>query len=216
MNNLDTLLQEIDRRMAEKNAVREAALAESRRVIQQAAKVVKSIHRREWTEAETLLAEATTLAATMNEKTLALPELYWTGYVLDAQKEYAEAHLLLAMVRGGALPTPESLGVEDAVYLNGLAEAASELRRFILDLVRHNDFAEAEKLIGVMEDTYAALMTVDYPHALTNNLRRTLDVLRPVLERTRGDLTVAMKQQSLQDALDRMAALLGRDSNERA
>jgi translin len=208
MNNLDPILQSIDGRFAEKNAVREAALAESRRVIQQAAKVVKAIHRREWNEAEALLAEATTLAATMSEKTLAVPELYWTGYVLDAQKEYAEAHLLSVMVRGGDLPTPEALGVEDAVYLNGLAEAASELRRFILDLVRHNDFDAAENLIGVMEDTYAALMTIDYPHALTNNLRRTLDVLRPVLERTRGDLTVAMKQQSLKDALDRMAELL--------
>jgi translin len=211
MDNLDTLLQEIDRRMAEKNAVREAALAESRRVIQQAAKVVKSIHRREWAEAESQLAEARSLTVTMNEKTLAQPELYWTGYVLDAQKEYAEAYLLLAMVHGEDLPSPETLGVEDAVYLNGLAEAASELRRFILDLVRHNDFAAGEALIGVMEDTYAALMTVDYPHALTNNLRRTLDVLRPVLERTRGDLTVAMKQQSLQAALDRMAELLRRD-----
>jgi translin len=212
MNNLDTILQSIDGRFAEKNAVREAALAESRRVIQQAAKVVKAIHRREWNEAEALLGEATTLAATMSEKTLAVPELYWTGYVLDAQKEYAEAHLLFVMVRGGDLPTPESLGVEDAVYLNGLAEAASELRRFILDLVRHNDFDAAENLIGVMEDTYAALMTIDYPHALTNNLRRTLDVLRPVLERTRGDLTVAMKQQSLKDALDRMAGLLGKEN----
>lgn len=208
MNNLDTILQQIDSRFAEKNAVREAALAESRRVIQQAAKVVKAIHRREWEDAEQLLAEATTLAATMSEKTLAVPELYWTGYVLDAQKEYAEAHLLLVMVRGGDLPTPDMLGVEDAVYLNGLAEAASELRRYILDLVRHNDFETGETLIGVMEDTYAALMTIDYPHALTNNLRRTLDVLRPVLERTRGDLTVAMRQQSLKDALDRMAALL--------
>ena len=209
MNNLDSILQTIDGRLAEKNRVREEALTESRRVIQQAAKVVKAIHRREWDDAQTLLAEADVLAATMNEKTLAVPDLYWTGYVQDAQKEHTEAHLLLAMVTTSELPTPDELGVEDAVYLNGMAEAASELRRFTLDLVRHNDFDTANALLVVMEDVYAALMTIDYPHAITNHLRRTLDVLRPVLERTRGDLTVAMKQQRLQEALERVAKLMG-------
>ncbi len=208
MNNLDSILQTIDGRLAEKNRVREEALTESRRVIQHAAKAVKAIHRREWDEAQQLLQAADVLAATMNEKTLAVPDLYWTGYVQDAQKEHTEAHLLFAMVNASPLPTPDDLGVEDAVYLNGLAEAASELRRFILDLVRHNDFDTSDTLLIVMEDVYAALMTIDYPHAITNNLRRTLDVLRPVLERTRGDLTVAMKQQRLQEALERVAELM--------
>lgn len=208
MKNLDTLLQAIDDRMAEKNQVREEALNESRRVIQEASKVIRAIHRHEWAEAERLLDGAATLARAMNERTLLVPDLYWTGYVQDAQKEIAEAHLTLALVRQVALPEPGTIGVEDAAYLNGLAEAASELRRYILDLVRHNHLEEADQLLEAMEEIYSRLITVDYPHAITNNLRRTTDVLRAVVERTRGDVTVAMKQQTLQEALRSVEARL--------
>lgn len=208
MKNLDTLLQAIDDRLAEKNQVREEALNESRRVIQEASKVIRAIHRHEWAEAERLLDGAATLARAMNARTLLVPDLYWTGYVQDAQKEIAEAHLTLALVRQVALPEPSAIGVEDAAYLNGLAEAASELRRYILDLVRHSHLEEADQLLEAMEEIYSRLITVDYPHAITNNLRRTTDVLRAVVERTRGDVTVAMKQQALQEALRSVEARL--------
>jgi translin len=201
MDNLDSILQAIDGRLSEKNGVREAALGESRRLVQASSKVIRAVHRHEWDEARRLLNEAGSIVAAMNEKTLALAEIYWAGYVQDAQKEFAEANLTLALVRQEPLPTPEALGVEDAAYLNGLAEAASELRRYVLDLVRHGHLSEADQLLEAMEEVYSRLITVDYPHAITDNLRRTTDMLRGVLERTRGDVTMAMKQQELQEAL---------------
>lgn len=208
MNNIDEIIQAIDERFSEKNSIREEALRVSRRVIQQASKVIRAIHRHEWEQATALLENATMLVESMNQKTLTVPDLYWTGYVQDAQKEFSEANLTLALVRRAELPTPTDLGVEDAAYLNGLAEATSELRRYILDLVRHSNLTEADQLLDTMEEVYSRLITIDYPHAITNNLRRTTDVLRAVLERTRGDVTVAMKQQELQQALRSLEAQL--------
>ncbi len=201
MDNLDDILQGIDSRLAEKHRVREGALSESRRVVQHASKVIRAVHRHEWDEAQALLDEANTLVRQMREKTEHAADLYWSGYVQDAHKEFAEAHLTLALVRETRLPSPEEIGVEDAAYLNGLAEAASELRRYILDLVRHSELAEADRLLEAMEEVYSRLIAIDYPHAITDNLRRTTDSLRGVLERTRGDVTVAMRQQTLQEAL---------------
>lgn len=201
MENLDAILQAIDSRLAEKNQVRESALGESRRIVQAASKVIRAVHRHEWDDARAMLDAASRSVEAMNAKTLPVAEIYWAGYVQDAQKEFAEAHLTLALVQQERLPSPEVLGVEDAAYLNGLAEAASELRRYVLDLVRHGHLSEADGLLEAMEEVYSRLITVDYPHAITDNLRRTTDMLRGVLERTRGDVTLAMKQQELREAL---------------
>jgi translin len=208
MENLESVLQEIDTRMEEKNAIREQTLNESRHLVQYASKIIRAIHRHEWEEARALLAEAGSLMMAMNHRTLSSPDIYWAGYVQDAQKEFAEAHLTLALVRNESLPSPTELGVEDASYLNGLAEAASELRRYVLDLVRHGELEEADRLLEAMEEVYGHLIAIDYPHAITNNLRRTTDSLRGVLERTRGDVTTAMKQKELQDALRALEARL--------
>ncbi len=208
MSNLDEILQRLDERLEAKNAVREQALNLSRHVIQQASRVIRALHRQEWAEAQAMLDATGALVAEMNETTRHVPDLYWTGYVQDAQKEFTEAHLMLAMVLQGPLPAPEGIGVEDAAYLHGMAEAASELRRYILDRVRHNQLSEANTLLENMEEVYSRLIAIDYPHAITNNLRRTTDVLRSVLERTRGDLTVAMKQHDLQQALRSVEARL--------
>ena len=203
MTNLDSILESIDRRLSAKNGAREAVLAESRRVVQGSSKAIRAIHRHDWDDAERLLGETSALVREMNARTDSVPDLYWAGYVQDAHKEHAEANLTLALVRGGPLPTPEALGVEDAAYLNGLAEAASELRRHILDIVRHGDLGEGDALLGRMEEVYDHLITIDYPHAITDNLRRTTDALRAVLERTRGDVTMAMTQHQLSERLSR-------------
>lgn len=203
MHNLDQIVQAIDVRMESKDAVREKALSLSRHVIQYASRAIRAVHRHEFDAAETLLGEMQEVVAEMHELTRTQPDIYFTGYVQDAQKEYIEAHLLKAIVQKQALPTPEELEVEDASYLNGLGEAASELRRFVLDLIRRDDMDEAERLLDAMEEIYSRLITVDFPHAITGNLRRTSDMLRGVLERTRGDVTVAMKQRELRRALER-------------
>jgi translin len=131
------------------------------------------------------------------------PDIYWTGYVQDAQKEYSEANIVYAVIAGEDIPTPEQLGVEPAAYLNGLGEAAGEMRRFVLDRIRHGEAERCEQVLDTMEDIYSLLVTVDFPDAITNGLRRTTDMVRGVLERTRGDITFALQQRQLTEALAR-------------
>ena len=147
------------------------------------------------------LFEAQALVNQLKSELANHPDLFYTGYTQDALKELVEAHTLYAMVQGQTLPTPADLRVPAAAYLNGLAEAASELRRFILDLIRLGRTREGEPYLAVMDDVYIHLVTMDFPDALTGGLRRTTDMLRGVLERTRGDLTVAVRQEELEAAM---------------
>ncbi len=209
MTNLDEIMQEIDARLESKDSVREQALPLSRRVVQHASHAIRAVHRHEFAEADVILEEMQGVVVEMHGVTQAHPDLYFSGYVQDAQKEYVEAHVLKAMVLGQLLPTPAALAVEDTSYLHGLGEAASELRRYVLDLIRHDEMVEAERLLDAMEEVYSQLIGVDFPHAITGNIRRTSDMLRGVVERTRGDVTVAMKQRELQRALERFEERIG-------
>lgn len=131
------------------------------------------------------------------------PDVYFAGFVQDAQKEYAEARITLALVAGGDVPTPEALEVENAPFLNGMAEAIGEGRRAVLDNLRSGDLSAAERLLDSMEEMFGVLVTIDFPDAITGNLRRSTDVARSLIERTRGDLSITLVQQRLQDALER-------------
>jgi translin len=148
-----------------------------------------------------LLAEARQIVDAIRADLAPYPDLYHAGYTQDALKEYAEASIVYALVGGEPLPEPEAIGVEYAAYLNGLGEAAGELRRRCLDIIRHDHSEEAERLLGAMDDIYSLLVTVDYPDAITGGLRRTTDLVRGVTERTRGDVTTSLRQQRLQEAL---------------
>ncbi len=201
LSDLELIVEEITARLETTNAVREATLARSRRIIQHASKAIRAAHRAEYVQAEAILDEARALVHTLNQTTRDHPLIYAAGYVHDAEKEFAEACLTLALVRDAPLPLPQSLAVRDAAYLNGLGEAIGEMRRHSLDLIRQNRLVRAQEILQVMEDVYTLLVTVDFPHAITGNLRRTTDMVRGVLERTRGDITSAMKQQELRDAL---------------
>ena len=185
----------------ERHRAREAALSSSRALIRQCANTIRAAHRGEYDEAFELLAQAGAAAGAMRAAVSAFPELLFAGYTQDALKEYAEAALVLAFLRGEEPPAPDMLGVDAAAYLNGLAEAASELRRAILDGLRRGEVARGEALLATMDDAYSLLVTVDYPDALTGGLRRTTDALRAVLERTRGDMTAALRQEQLTAAL---------------
>jgi translin len=182
-------------------STRDRALGEGRYITRLAANSVRATHRGELAEAERLLSEATERMGILSRELKPYPSIYWAGYVQDAMKEATEAAITLAIVADRALPEPKELGVEDAAYLNAMAEAASELRRQVLDRLRQNDLPRAEYLLGVMDDIYAALVTVDFPDAITGGLRRTTDALRAVLERTRGDVTMAATQGRVEQAL---------------
>jgi translin len=193
--------QEIIRRFEELNHVRDRALNEGRQVIRLSANSIRAVHRAEFEEAARLMAEAETLLGEVVKHLAPYPSIYWTGYVQDAMKEFAEARVTYALVHDDPIPSPSDLGIEDAPYLNSLAEAASELRREALDRLRADDQAEAIRLLSQMDDIYDLLVTIDFPDAITGGLRRTTDQLRAVLERTRGDVTVTMTQKRLEQAL---------------
>jgi translin len=186
----------------DKHRAREVALAACRRTIQNCAASIRAVHRGEFEAAEELAAAA---GAHLSEAAKALgdhPDIRYAGFVHDAAKEYAEARMTMAFVRGNPLPTADELGVEVQAYLNGLAEAASELRRYILDQLRRGRPERGEELLTAMDEVYSLLVTVDYPEAMTGHLRRTTDALRAVLERTRGDLTTSLMQTRLLEAIE--------------
>lgn len=184
-----------------RNSAREQVLRQCREVIRTSALAIRAVHRQQFEESARLLQEAR--RNTENIKTILIPhpELLFAGYVHDAQKEYVEAEAVYAIVRGEPLPSPERLGVEAAAYLNGMAEAGSECRRYVLDRLRAGEIAGADRVLEVMDDIYYELITFDFPDAITGNLRRTTDAFRAVLERTRGDLTLTFQQRALEEAL---------------
>jgi translin len=192
---------EILARFETSNVARDAALNDGRQVIRLAANSIRASHRGELDEAERLCTAAAGLLRKILESLRAQPAVYWAGYVQDAMKEAAEAAIVLGLVRGDPLPSPAGIGVEDAPYLNALAEAASELRRLILHTLRGEELDRAESLLQQMDAIYDLLVTIDYPDAITGGLRRTTDQLRAVLERTRGDVTITLNQRRLERAL---------------
>lgn len=188
-----------------RNAARDLAIARSRQLIRHCSESIRAIHRRDWDGADSKLQDVKSGAAELKSVVSEYPDLYHTGYTQDALKEVAEAFITRAIIGGKALPSASELDIESSTYLKGLGEAATELRRFILDIMRREDghSAEAESLLEVMDEIYDQLVTFDFPDALTHGLRRQTDVVRGVLERTRGDLTQSLRQQKLQDALKR-------------
>lgn len=201
MDKLDDIIEKIRSTFTERNAARDLTLNRSRELIRYCSLTIRAVHREEFDEAEKLLGSAKQFAAEMKADITQHPSLYYTGYTQDALKELTEACVVYAIVRDRSIPSHAEIEVDEAPYLNGLAEAASELRRRCLDLIRQERNAEAERMLTAMDDIYAELVTIDFPDAITGGLRRTTDALRAVLERTRGDLTTTLQQEKLQKAL---------------
>lgn len=185
----------------EKYRARETALAHGRALTRTCANAIRAMHRGEFEDARVALNGARSETARIAEALSAHPDLFFAGYVQDAHKELSEAETLFALMCRNPLPTPQSLGIETAAFLNGLAEAASEGRRFALDRLRRGDVSRASAMLEAMDEILSALTTLDYPDAVTGGLRRTCDALRAVVERTRGDVTMAALQERLLQAI---------------
>ena len=196
---LNSLVAEMIARMSQLSAARDTAVNSSRQIVRSSANAIRALHRGE--NPGTTLDEARRLLVAIVEETAPYPNVYWAGYVQDAMKEYAEAMITQAMLNGTDIPSAEELAVEDTAWLNGLAEAASELRRDTLDALRADDIDRAESLLTVMDQVYGLLVTIDFPDSVTGGLRRTTDQFRGVLERTRGDVTMSARQSRLERAL---------------
>ena len=203
--NIDNIRAILD----ETNALREEALKLSRETIRLCANSIRASHRREFDKADELIEQAKEKVFLVKNMLTEKPEIYFTGYVLDAQKEYGEAVLTNAIIRGLELPGFEDLGIEANVYLNSLAEAASETRRYALDELRYGNLQSAIEALDAMDEIYYMLITVDYPDAVTGGLRRHTDMVRGVLEKTRSEITLIKHQQDLEgkikEALDKLS-----------
>ncbi|MCA1727577.1 MAG: haloacid dehalogenase [Actinobacteria bacterium] len=202
---LTALSEEFQRRFDAVMAARETGLSASRKAIRSSANAIRAIHRGEMDAAEGLMDQA---RGALDEGSTALnahPEIRHAGFLADAEKEYAEARVTAALVAGTDLPGPDDLSVGLAPYLNGMAEAIGEGRRAILDRLRTGEVGEGERLLSAMDDLYHVLVSMDYPDAITGNLRRITDVARGILEKTRGDLTTSLVQRDLKDTIERHA-----------
>jgi translin len=212
MEDLDQTAERIRQDFEQTNTARDKAYQSSRGLIRQCARAIRAVHRDEWENAEALIAEAGAAAEELVAGVRDYPALYFAGYTQDAIKEYVEANLTYALVRGQPLPRPEELGAEYNTWLNGLAEAATELRRRILDIIRHGHSDEAERLLDAMDQIYSILVTFDFSDSITGGLRRRTDTVRAVLERTRGDITTSLRQAELEAALESLEERLSNHS----
>ncbi|MGB2876667.1 MAG: haloacid dehalogenase [Dehalococcoidales bacterium] len=203
-DNLEDIAERIRRDFTELDAAREKVLPGCREVIRNCSQAIRAVHRQEFERAVELLKTARRLLSETEQTVADYNALSNTGFFRDAQKEYAEGSILLSVVNGKPMPSPEELGIDNAAYLNGLGEAVGELRRYLLDSMRRDDVSRGEELLRVMDDAYSILVTIDFPDAITGGLRRTTDMVRGVLERTRSDLTLIMRQKDLENRLEQI------------
>jgi translin len=187
---------------AGEDEAREKALRSCRQVIRYSADAIRAVHRQEHDKAKQLLDSAYELLRELNRDLTKHGRLLHSGFIHDAQKEFAEGYITLALIAGEDLPKPRALGVSNAAYLDGLGESVGELRRYILDSLRRGDFSRCEELLTIMDEIYGLLITMDFPELLAHGLRRTTDAIRGIIERTRGDLTVALGQKKLETKLN--------------
>jgi translin len=208
MKNLPVIAEKIHQALEARTQARDRALANARQVTRHAAQAIRAIHRAEHEAAYDQIEQGRVLVRAMQAELSEFPELYYAGYTQDAIKEFVEANITCALIENQPLPTPEELKVEYATYLNGLAEAAGELRRRCLDILRQGYSNEAERLLSCMDDIYATLVTMDYPDAVTNGLRRQTDLIRGIVERTRGDMTISLREQHLEQVMLKLMSRL--------
>ena len=206
---LDQAADSIRSDFEEVNTARDKAYQRSRKLVAMCARAIRAVHRDEWQLADEIITEAREAAEALVAGVDSYPYLYYAGYTQDALKEFVEANLTYALVRDLPMPSRDELSVEGNTWLNGMAEAATELRRRILDIIRHGHSDEAERLLDAMEEIYSVLVTFDFNDSITGGLRRRTDTVRAVLERTRGDMTTSFRQAELAQALEALESKIG-------
>jgi len=201
-DDLDPIAERIRQDFSAQDSAREKVIPSCREVIRNSSQAIRAVHRQEYDKAAELLASARDLLDEADRAIASHDELRITGIIRDAQKEFAEGSVLLALVTEKRIPSPDDLRIDQAAYLNGLGEAVGELRRYLLDGMRRGDLSRGEEILQTMDDIYSVLVTMDFPDAITGGLRRTTDMVRGVLERTRSDLTLALQQKELEKRLE--------------
>lgn len=215
MHKLEAIAERIQQSFETRTTTRDRVLAQARTLTRHCANTIRAVHRDEFDLAEEHLRDAKLLVESIRNTSSEFPDIYYAGYSQDALKEFSEASIVYAILRDVGLPTPEELGLESATYLQGLAEAVGEFRRRCLDALLHERPQEAELMLSYMDNIYGVLVTMDYPDAITGGLRRLTDIARGIIERTRGDLTISMRQEHLEESLRRVEKILADAHNSR-
>ena len=205
MDKLEKIAEQIRQTFDAQTATRDKALGQARALTRACALSIRAVHRDETDVMQAHLDEARQLAEALRTDLADYPAFFYAGYTQDSLKEFAEASITCALIRHEALPTPEALNLPPNTYMNGLAESVGEMRRRCLDMLRQDNSAEAERLLGHMDDIFAILVTMDYPAAITNGLRRQTDIIRAIIERTRGDVTFSLRGEKLERSLSRLS-----------
>ncbi|MDP1716225.1 MAG: haloacid dehalogenase [Anaerolineales bacterium] len=204
MEKLVHITEQIRKKFDTRTSARDQALAQARQLTRACSLAIRAVHRDEADVMNAHLQEARQLADTLRASLASHPDLFYAGYTQDALKEFVEASVTCALIRNEPLQTPEQLVVEPSTFLNGLAEVVGELRRRILDILRHGYSPEAERLLGTMDEIYSVLVSMDYPDAITNGLRRQTDLARGIIEKTRGDITFSLRGEHLEQAIGKL------------
>ncbi|MBL8101579.1 MAG: haloacid dehalogenase [Anaerolineales bacterium] len=214
MHKLEKISEQIRKNFDARTAARDNALAQARQLTRACSLAIRAVHRDETDTMDTHLQEARKLADTLRDSLASYPDLFYAGYTQDALKEFVEANVTCALIRNEPLQTPEELVVEPATYLNGLAEVVGELRRRTMDILRHGYSTEVERLLGYMDEIYSIMVTMDYPDAITNGLRRQTDLARGIIEKTRGDITFSLRGEHLEQAIGKLIVQLNGNQAE--
>jgi translin len=214
MHKLENIADGIRQHFDVRTSKRDEALKRARQLTRACSLAIRAVHRDDQEGMDANLAEAQSLADNLRAELKEYPDLFYAGYTQDSLKEFVEANVTCALIQSQPLQTPEELGVEDATYLNGLAEVVGELRRRTLDILRSGYSQEAERLLGHMDEIYSVLVTMDYPDAITNGLRRQTDLARGIIEKTRGDVTFSLRGQQLTEAIRKLSGQLNSNQVE--
>lgn len=214
MHKLESIANQIREKFDARTAMRDQALTQARALTRACSLAIRAVHRDDKDGMELQLEEASKLADKLRRELADYPDLFFAGYTQDALKEFVEANVTCALIQNHPLQTPEDLQVEASTYLNGLAEVVGELRRRTLDILRSGYSEEAERLLGHMDEIYSVLVTMDYPDAITNGLRRQTDLARGIIEKTRGDVTFSLRGEHLTQAIQRLSGQLNGDQQE--
>ncbi len=201
MQNLQATIEQIQIELDEKDAVREIALKSSRSITRLCRDIIHGIHLRE---------DVSTLMETAEEEVLSLrslltehPDLYASGYVETAFQEMAEAEILNSLLSDSPLKRPAEMGISSTAFILGMGDVIGELRRAVLDALRQGKVEDAVRLLDHMESIFAALMRFNYPDAILA-VRRKQDIARGILDKTRGDVALAIQSRALEEKMDEM------------
>lgn len=209
MREMKDICEGIRSRFDAMDEARERSLDASRKITRFSGDAIKAIHRGEWERADAMMVETGKLIREVNDILKDFPEIYYAGFVGNAQTEYAEVSILYAILHDRDIPDPVDLGIDPAAYLSGMGDATGELRRHILDLIRLDRAEDGEKYLNIMDEFFTEMTSFDYPDAITRGLRKKADTARSLIERTRGDLTNALQAKKLMKSMDKLRDDLG-------